>query len=90
MIIIMVSPPTRAEIAAALASGFAVEYRRGEPWRYISTGEHHVELAALGDRLGDAVLTRERRPAPWPSSRDGADPLSLHQFAILSGYLDPE
>jgi len=80
MIIIMIDP-THAEIAAAFASGFAVEIRRGEPARCISSGEHVIELDALGDRLVD-VLPCERgsvttdRPDPLPS-----------RLPLMTGYL---
>jgi hypothetical protein len=81
MIIIMVDP-TRAEISAALASGFAIETRRGEPIRCISSHEHAIELDALGGRLVDVLpcergsVTGSGRPDPLPS-----------RLPLMTGYL---
>lgn len=80
--IISSQAPTSAEIAAALASGYALELRRGEPARFIDSGEHIIELDALGDRLSD-VLPCESRPVVRPEQPD----LLPTPFATLSGYL---
>lgn len=63
------SDVSEAQVSAALASGFAVELRRGEPARFMDSGEHVIELDALGDRLAD-VLPIESRPVVRPDLPD--------------------
>lgn len=69
----MVIPPTRAEVEAALASGFTIHYRRGELRFITDGGEHDIELDALGAWLRDIVLAANGGPV-WPSSDEPAPP----------------
>lgn len=78
--IIIVQDPTAAEFAAAVMSGFAIELRPDRSARFISSGEHVIELDALKGRLADVL--------PCEKGAVGAAPLPS-RLPPTSGYLTP-